>query len=510
MSIRRVAGLALRASVPLAAAGLLAAVAVQPQVVRAVTGDSVDRAIGRAAEARPASRAVPVTTSKLVCPGPETIGVRDAASSAPRTPPAPVRVDAASAPSELRPTGTSSSDTGSASSGSIAVRAGGSKTIAASDGAASVGAVADTAVSPVVVGTGSAAPGLVAEQRSVVYSADLRGLSSATCLAPQDDQWLVGGGSEVGRRGRLVLTNPQASSVEVTVDVLTAKGTIERTTGSTVALAAFSRTVLLLGALAPGAQAPVVRVRSTGGAIGAVLADAWLEGTTPRGTDDVVAAAPPATSVLVPGVRIRGSAAVRIAVPGSAEAVTQVRLIGEKGAVALPGDGVVRVPAGSSRDVDLSGVPAGAYAVEVTADVPVVAGALVQRRANPSGPGEIAWSASSRPIGSLAGVAGIDLGAGWRTDLVLTAPRGGATAQLTTRRPDGSMVPSTVQVAGGTTTVVPVDGTAVWVRPVGAGGPLVAARFVTRETALGDLITTGPLRQVALTRVPVVVSPAPG
>ncbi|WP_460461535.1 DUF5719 family protein, partial [Angustibacter peucedani] len=419
-------------------------------------------------------------------------------------------VAAATAPRELRPAPSGSTP---ASSGQLAFTAGGGHALQEAtsepDGGARVRAGTGRPLSPVLEATDDAAPGVVAEQVTTTSDGDLRGLSSATCLAPSDDVWLVGGGSEVGRRGRLVLSNPHEATTEVSVDVLTARGTTERSTGSTVALKPHSRTVLLLDALAPGAEAPVVHVRSTGGSVGAVLQDAWLEGTTPRGTDDVVASLPPATRVLVPGVRVTGAAALRIAVPGATEAVTQVRLYGEKGQVELPDGGVVRVPAGSSHDLDLSTVPPGAYAVEVTADVPVVAGALVQRRTGTTGPAELAWSASSDVITSLAGLARATLDSS-RTELVLTAPRTDAALDVVTTGADGTTTSTAVQVTGGTTKVVPVQGSAVWLRPAAGSGELVAARFFTHDTDAGPMVTTGPLRQVTLTRVPAEVAPAAG
>ncbi len=499
MSAARLAELAAKLAVPLLAVGVLAFVLVEPQ---AVGGQSpVARGV-RLAD-------VPVETSELVCPGPETVGVRGA--DGPKRAPSPALVAAATAPGELRapPPGSAPAPVGQ-----LEVRLGAKTTVArgstAADLSAAVSAGTGRALSLLVVGSAAAAPGIVAEQRSVVPAGDLRGLVSATCLAPQDDIWLVGGGTEVGRRGRLVLTNPHESTTEVSIDVLTSAGPADRLPGSTVALKPRSRTVVLLDALAPGVSAPVLHVRSTGGAVGAVLGDAWLDGTTPRGTDDVIASLPPARRVLVPGVRVDGAASLRLAVPGATEAVAQVRLVGEKGAVELPDGGVVRVGAAASHDVDLGSVPPGAYTVEVTADVPVLAGAMVQRRGADGGVGEIAWSASSDPITSLAGVAGVQSADGWHTDLVLGAPGQDASLDVVTRAADGTTTTTAVQVTGGTTKVVPVTGASAWLRPQPGSGPVVAARFVTRDDALGPMVTTGPLRQVTLTRRPAAVAPDAG
>jgi hypothetical protein len=492
VSARRWGELAAKAAVPVLAVAVCGYVLVEPP-----------REVATAA-ARAAPVAVPLESAQLVCPGPETIGVRGADADRPRAAPAAARVAAASPPDEARPQGAGGTggviSIGRAPQPSTASRSG--------DGPAVVQTTSSDAAALSVAASGGAAPGLVAEQVTAVLTGDERGLSSATCLPPSDDQWLVGGGTDVGRRGRLVLANPHEATADVTVDVLSADGAVRRTPGSTVAVAPHSRVVLLLDALAPGATSPVIHVRSTGGSVGAVLSDTWLEGTTPRGIDDVVASVPPAKRVVVPGVLVDGGAFVRVAVPGDTEAVAQLRVIGQSGVVDLPDGGVVRVPAGSSRDVSLAGVPAGAYGVEVVADVPVVAGALVARRAAGGGPGEFAWSASSGALTSLAGLAVADSSAATHTQLVLTAPRADAHLDLLSVTADGATTTTAVDVPSGTTRVVAAAAGTVWVRPRPGSGDLVAARFEQRDDASGPLVTAGPLRQVALTRVPIELAPA--
>lgn len=492
MSARRWAELAAKAAVPVLAVAVGAVVLVEPPHEIAV------------AAKRTAPAAVPLESAQLVCPGPETIGVRGADADRPLTAPAPVRVAAASPPDEVRPEGAGGTggalSIGRAPKLSRVARAGGASAV--------VHTASSDAAALAVAASGPAAPGLVAEQISAVLKGDERGLSSATCLPASDDQWLVGGGTDVGRRGRLVLANPHEATANVTVDVISADGPVRRTPGSTVAVAPHSRVVLLLDALAPQAKSPVVHVRSTGGSVGAVLSDTWLEGTTPRGTDDVVASTRPAQRVVVPGVLVDGRAFVRLAAPGDAEAVAQLRLIGPTGDVDLPDGGVVRVPAGSSKDVPLAGVPDGAYAVEVRADVPVLASAMVERRTGGDGPGELAWSASSGAITSLAGLAIADSTPRTHTQLVLTAPAGDAHLDVLSVGPDGTTTTAAVDVPAGTTRVVAATAGTLWLRPWAGSGELVAARFVQRDDPDGPMVTTGPLRQVALTRVPTELAPA--
>jgi hypothetical protein len=302
-----------------------------------------------------------------------------------------------------------------------------------------------------------------------------------------------------------VLVNPADNPVDVDVDVLGESGAVRRTPGSSVAVPARSRTVLLLDALAPEVRSPVVHVTTTGGAVAATLSDAWLTGTTPQGVDDAAPAPAPARRVLVPALLGGGPSSVRIASTGEAEAVAQVRLLGPKGAVDLPDGGVVRVPGSGTTTVDLGSLTSGGYLVEVVSDVPVVAWALVRRSG--AAAGELAWFGSTAPAGALVGAAGIGGGAGWWSGLVLGAPRDVAQVEVVTVTADGASRTRAVDVAPGTTVTVPTgDAVAAWVRPRPGTGELVAARAMTRRDAGGEMVTGGALAPAVLERrLPVVV-----
>jgi hypothetical protein len=434
-----------------------------------------------------------VTAAQLVCPGPETIG--GAATST--TAPGPAVVAAASAPAAL--TGRDAGqDAGPGTLTATTVPAGEAKAVRLFQAPATTGSLT-TAASVSVAATGALATGLAADQLTLVTSGDLRGLSGTACVTPATDAWLVGGGGEAGRRGRIVLTNVAANPVAVTLHVLSADGPVDSTAGADVAVPAHGRATVLLGALAPTVTSPVVHVSTSGGAVAATLHDARLQGTTAWGTDDVAAGTPPSRSQLVPGVAVDGAALVRIAVPGAAEAVAQVRLLGPNGEVVAPQNGVVRVPAGSVRDLDLSQLPPGVYGVEVTADVPVVAGAMVERRADPSGVADLAWLASVpmlRDQEHVLGVAGAAASDHPLTaTLAVTAPTGDATVEVTS----GTSAPTTVRVRAGTTTTVTVPADqATFVRATTGSGPVVAARLLTAATPQGDLVTASSLAPAAV------------
>jgi Family of unknown function (DUF5719) len=465
----------------------------------------------------------PVTSAELICPGPETIGVRGAREVG--VAPVPVQVSAASPPLAARGRvgvrAPAVAGAGAPDVGTLAAQTVGGSTLAtggpgsgAGAGAGAATVVGSTAEPRAVAlrATGGSAPGLVGTQTSLLPRGVLRGLVSAPCTGPTDDAWLVGGGGEPGRRGRLVIANPHATTARVSIDVLAAGGPVRRTSGSAVAVAPRSRVVLLLDALAPGVLSPVLHVRSSGGSVVTVLHDSRLTGIVPGGTDDVSPGAPPARRVLVPGVAPAGpdsGAVLRIGVPGAAGAVVQVRMIGERGPVELPGGGVLRVPGSATKDVDLGALPAGGYAVQVNGDVPVLAAVMTQRRRGPIGPADLAWSASTPPLAGPAGIGAVAPPSAVGT-LLLSAPGGAAGAvEVLSVAPDGVTDRSTVRVAAGSTRVLSLAaGRATWLVPQRGSGPVVGARVLQQPDPAGALITVTPLRATALTRVDPDLVPA--
>jgi hypothetical protein len=449
-----------------------------------------------------AARTTPVQHAELVCPGPETIGVRGVEPVG--RAPAPATVRAATPPAaaatagqqaggadETRGGGGAAEGGATGTLGAQAVPGAGLSTQPTRPASAPMSATSAAPAGVRLTATAGRAPGLVAGQTTLVPSGDLRGLSSAACTQPSDDAWLVAGGTDVGRRGRLVLVNAADNPVDVDVEVLGERGAVPRSAGSSVQVPARSRTVLLLDALAPGVRSPVVHVTTTAGTVAATLNDAWLSGTSPRGVDDAVPAAAPSRQALVPALLGGGPSSLRIASTGAVEAVAQVRLIGPSGPVQLPDGGVVRVPGRSSRSLDLGNLRAGGYLVQVRSDEPVVAGALVQRAGVV---GELAWFGSTVPAGALVGGAGLRGGDGWSSRLVLAAPRDRVRAELVTVRDDGSSRTVPVDVTAGTVTTVDTgDAVAAWLRPGTGTGTLVAARATTRDDPAGQLVTGGAL-----------------
>lgn len=420
--------------------------------------------------------------------------------------------------------------------------------------------------SAVLTGEDGMAPGLAGVQWHLDPREQHRGLTVASCPAPRQEAWLVAGGGQPGRSEHVVLLNPGANPLTADVAVLGAGGRVATVGGRGVVVPAGGRVELLVDALAPGVGSPVVQVTAEGGVLVAALSDRWLDGTTDRGVEVTTPAAPPALEQLVPV--LAGSAAgervtttLRLAAPGEEPAVAQLRELGEDGAY-RPVPDVVRVPAGGTVDVTLSGLLGGTSALQVVADVPVVAAVQVTTEGaartvgdvtgstaapgdaaavtavpgdtaevttvpgdaatataapgdaavqtsgpDPDDPGavtELVWVPAATPVTGLAGtpLPPVD---GLEHRLVLSAVPGGS-AEVLTRTGD-EVSTRTVTIAPGGSTVVELEaGTeSVWLRPL--EGPVAAALLSTGADAAGPFAAAAVLEELAVERDVVAVRP---
>jgi hypothetical protein len=362
-------------------------------------------------------------------------------------------------------------------------------------------------------GKGSLAPGVVAAQTTLVTTGDQRGLSTSACQAPSAETWLVGGGGQAGRRGRVVLTNPSPNGVTVDLDVFGAKGQVRSAAARGIVVGAHRRTVVLLDAIAPGERSPVIHVVASGGLVSAALNDSWLDGTTPAGADDVVGTAP-GRHLVVPGVVAGGTPAsttLRISAT-SREAVVRVRLLGAGGPTAAPiNNGVVRVPAHRVKDIDLSAVAAGQYAVELNSDAPVVAGVSARTVGLTSTAAtDLSWTSAQPAVAALAGYPLGGTAAPWSSSLALSAATADASLDLVLVAADGTQTTQPVTVAAGTTKAVPLATAAasLWLR-VHSGNVNAAVLTVYTDPA-GQLRSVAPLTSGPLRTTPVAVYPLGG
>ena len=397
---------------------------------------------------------------------------------------------------------------------------------------------------------GADTPALSAVQLTVARHGDLRGTAAAACPEASTQAWLVGGGSQPGRRGRLVLADPAPTPATVDVTLLGAHGELAAPAARGVVVPASGEAALLLDALAPDQPVLAVHVQVRTGRVSAVLHDSWVRGQTPGGVDDVTPAAPPAAVQRVPGVLVTGTppadaqapgaVAVRVAVPGPTPVVARVRLLGAGGEITLAHP-VVTVGARSVLDVPVTGVPAGLYTVVVEGDGPVVAGALVGIPATPVTPGtdpatpvpdpaapppggtavgpgapsEFGWAPATASLDGPAVLAlpGLptDQGADRKGDrsAVLALGATGAAVQVELTQVDGRgtvLGRRTIQVPKASTRLVTLDpaATGLLLHPqagapaapgaAGAPGGLVAALVLQVRDPAGPLLSVVPVR----------------
>jgi len=504
----------------------------------------------------PPAQALPLTATSAVpvCPGPQPLQAPDGAKAV--AAPGPTVVGAVVAPPGLLgPDGAVGAGRAARARLSPMLRGqegpateGGTAVTAAADRAGVLRAtVADGADVP-APGAGplrldsvrdGALPALGATQVTLARSGDLRGLSAVSCGVASTDAWLLGGGTQVGRRARLLLANPAPAPAVVDVSALGPDGAVDAPSGEGVVVPAGGQVAVLVDALAPGLAALAVHVVARSGRVTATLHDEVVRGLAPGGTDGVTASAGPSTRQVVPGLSVNagngsddataaGAAAVRVAVPGTTDAVVRVRLLGPDGPVDLP-RAVRTVVAGTVVDLPVTGVPTGLYTAVVEADVPVVAAGLVGRTVRPPTTGgadgvpdvlpgdgrvaDLAWSASAAGARGLTAVAAPAVD-GVKVVLSLGAVEPARVTVVPLSADGVPGTPKTLDLAGGTTgsfTLPPgssgalmrtLTGTVHAGLTFGAGdprGPLVAAAAV-RPASAG---TTG--------RPPVVVAdPAPG
>ncbi len=436
----------------------------------------------------------PVASAVLSCPGPESEGLTGVPAVAGTTtafaasPPAQVLqgVEVAGSSGTL----TVTANPAGAPVGTTDVR-----------GTIVQGALTGASVGQ-VVGSGALAGGLAALQSTVIADGDDRAAVATACQAPRAELWLVAGGGGSTRRERVVLTNPGANTVTADVTVLGSSGTLPSANGRNVAVPPRGRTSLLVDALVGPEATPVVHVVASGGVLTGIVEDSWVDGATGRGADDAAPAADPSNEQVVPAVYLDGPARLRVAVPGTEETVVQARALTKDGPVALSDDGVVRVPGGAVREVDLSAVPAGAYAIQVRADHPVVAGVMAERRPKATGQSDFGWTTSTDPVPV---VAGAPLPAGATASAMLVATGGTATATIYVVAESGAVDVRPFSLAADSIASVDVSGARqVWVRTT-EGTVRVGLSLSLAPAGADPLFALVPVppAQVSVNQVPV-------
>ena len=371
--------------------------------------------------------------------------------------------------------------------------------------------------------TGGRVANAVGSVATVTKSGDLRGLTTAPCAQPGAMSWIVGGSIAAGSSAELRLTNPGATPATVKVNLYGSIGRLSLPSNGEVTVPAGGSSSLVLET--KGSQDPriAVSIEADGGSVAPTLVTESLDGETPAGTDVITPGAAPATDLVVPGVEIVEPAtqgevpdaktsadssdtpAVRIVNPGQAPATVSVTMLSKDGAHPLAGAQSVTIDAGSVFDIQLAGVAAGTYGVQVTSSAPVGAAVRMVRSGGeyPARSKALvhdqAWAQAALPGAADSGLLAVPRAASL-TSSVTVANSGPATS-LTLSSLDGSWSQD-VTVAKGSAVVVEVPAKVAAVRLSAAGSSsgqsrtpsgLAAATVVTAQAGgqlAGTLIST--------------------
>ena len=320
---------------------------------------------------------------------------------------------------------------------------------------------------------------------TLTKNGDLRGLTAAPCTQPSAMSWIVGGSIAAGSSAELRLVNPGVTPATAKVTLYGSIGRLSLPSNGEITVPAGGSSSLALET--KGSQDPriAVSVEADGGSVVSTLVTESLDGETPAGTDVITPGAAPATDLVIPGVEI-----VEPAAQGEvADAVT--------------------IDAGSVFDIQLAGVPAGTYGVQVTSNTPVGAAARMVRSGGeyPARSKALvhdqAWAQAALPGAADSGLLAVPRATSLSS--AVTVANSGETTSVTLSSLDGSWKQD-VKVAKGSSSVVEVPAKVSAVRLNAAGqkgssgashtsSGLAAATIVTAQAGgdlAGTLISTVP------------------
>ena len=355
-----------------------------------------------------------------------------------------------------------------------------------------------------VVGTGSLAPGLIANQWSRDPRGQGRGMASTPCDYAGSDFWFVGGGAVAGRQTRVVLVNPDAFAAVIDLVIYGPNGIIDAPGGRGLVVDPKKRLYVPLDALAPGVPTTAIHVIARTGRIGASVDDDQMSGLKSVGTEWVPRAVAPAKTVYVPGVFPgKGVRVLAIAAPGVSDAQVKIRVMTKDGTFQPAERDHFTVPNDAVMSLDMSSVTQGQPAtLELTSDVPIVAG-MRQFFGSKRVQNDTAYSAGAQVLTAAAAESGMPVQGATRVYLALTAPKGEAKVQIALLPYLGKDVVSSpvqvqeITVPAGAVKWLPVtlEQKAAWFTIVVTprnDQPYLIAHQVRERSSYGDLVTGYP------------------
>lgn len=482
-----------------AVVGITAGAMAWPDAESATRGDAASTS---------GARRVPVEQARLVCPEPRTGPDRQTLVTG-------VSVPARLPPKEQAGKGQAGKgQAGKEQAGKLALLPLGdppAKDLAATErrGRAATYDVPAKSRGPVLAGaTGSAAPGATAGQSSRATQGKLRGLAETPCVRPSDDFWFVGAGSQIGRDGRLFLTNVDQKRVSLDLELFDENGRVRPGRDRVVTVRPHGRRVIALDDLAPTSQRLAVSIHARTGRVAAALRDSRVDGEDGAGVDWIPPSAAPSKDLVVPGIPSgKGKRTLMVATPRESSAVVNVSVLGKNGTFRPAENGELKLDPGSVGKISLDrAVRSEDAAVRITSAAPVTASVRTEVGTGDDAR-EFSYSAAAAPLSGPAAVPSTSAGADVQASLLLSnaGQRPGA-AEVRLLSPEGKQIGrQRVRVGPGSTVrtkLAAPKGSSRYVVVVDPdkGSSLYGTRLVEESTGDGPMTSQWPLSTAPTTQ----------
>ena len=254
---------------------------------------------------------------------------------------------------------------------------------------------------------GGARTDVAASGSATVSADDLRGFAASACRPPLMESWLVGGSAATGAADVVLLANPGTVPASVQLTTYGAAGAQVPAGGEELTVAPGAQIVVPLAGLILGEESPVIRVTATGAPVQAALQASITRTLVPGGIDQIGAIPVAGERQIIPGVTVTqnpgadatpgASTVVRLLSP-NADTTATITTTPVGAAVVASAPTTVPLGAGIPTEVELPGLAAGQYTVDVSAGAEVLA-AVWQTTGFGEG-ADFAWYAAAPPVTS--------------------------------------------------------------------------------------------------------------
>lgn len=321
-------------------------------------------------------------------------------------------------------------------------------------------------------------------------SGDLASMLVEGCTLPSTSQLLPVGSTQIGENAVLILSNPNAKAVNVSVQVLTAIGSGLETPVQ-VTVPGQSTVAVLPAAWVAGNDRVALLIESDGHGVSAWLQTSGMDGELPQGLGRLVGQVSAAEQTL-PGLDSTATQTLRIANPNNSAIKVDIALLAAGGPVAVPGATEVEVDANSVTDLEIKGLPSDALALQLNSEQSFAAALVQQTGGNPFAQDSSLNVSLRDVIGSTNPVEHVEFpSAQMVTENMEVMGFGSIVLQLVVANPNDQPVDlhlpdEEVQLLAGSSRAIPIDLTAGSAMTVlDASAPVHVALVVDAESAAG-------------------------